>query len=322
MEQKSLEQRLRKPWPPLSQLATTAQLADAGLGERVLASALKRGLIFRLRKGVYVQAAQWLRCKPWEQEKLRLFAHVLTVRGEPVYSFFSAARLHGLFIWNCSALVHVTTSSTNSSSSGARDVNPHHETLDASEIEELKLTNGMPLTATTLERTVVDCARMGGFAEAVVIGDHALYKDARIEIMWSIVNAMPQRRGVRRARRVLHALDGKSESPGESRTRLSQAAMKIDQPELQKELIAGDRMYRPDFVWEEQMLIVEFDGDSKYFACERTDKIILEERKREKRLMEMGWRFVRLEWKDLANPEDVKRRVVAAYNAPFLVSAA
>lgn len=322
MEQHSLEQRLRKSWPPLSQIATTAQLAEAGLGDRVLTTALKRRLIFRLRKGVYVQAAHWLRHKPWEQEKLRLFAHVLTVRGEPIYSYFSAARLHGLFIWNCSALVHVTTSATNSSSSGAKDVWPHHEPLAVSDVESLRLANGMHVTATTVERTVVDCARFGGFAEAVIIGDHALHKGARIEIMWNIVNTMHGRRGVRRARRVLHALDGKSESPGESRLRLIIAVLKIEQPELQKELLAGDRLYRPDFVWAKQMLIVEFDGDTKYFEYERTDQVILEERKRERRLMELGWRFVRLEWKDLAHPEDVKQRIMAAYNKPSWSAAA
>lgn len=209
METNSLEQRLRKSWPPLSHVATTAQLAEAGLGERVLSTALKRRLIFRLRKGAYVQAAAWLRKKPWDKEKLRLFAHIVTVRGDPVYSYFSAARLQGLFIWNCSALVHVTTASSNSAASGAKDVHPHHEPLGAGEVEELTLANGMRVTATTLERTVVDCAKAGGFAESVIIGDHALHQGARIEIMWSIVNAIAGRRGVRRARRVLRALDAR-----------------------------------------------------------------------------------------------------------------
>ncbi|WP_162182029.1 hypothetical protein [Arthrobacter sp. PAMC 25486] len=268
------------------------------------------------------RAALWRQSKPWEREKLRLYAHVLTVPGEPVYSHFSAARLHGLFIWNCSALVHITAPAPASGASSAKDVKSHHDVLDDAELEPLTLQNGSNVLATTLERTVVDCARVGGFAEAVIIGDHALASGARLDVMWDMVNSSTGRRGVRRARRVLRSLDGHSESPGESRTRLIIATMKIDQPQLQRELLAGDKLYRPDFVWEKQRLIVEFDGDIKYFSYRRTAEVILEERKRERRLMEAGWRFVRLEWKDLAHPGEVQRRILTVYNAPFMALAA
>lgn len=278
--------------------------------------------MYRLRRGAYVRAVPWKRLKPWDREKLRLYAHVLTAPREPVYSYFSAARLHGLFIWNCSALVHVTVPAPMTGASEAKDVKLHHDSLTGEEVDHLSLRTGVRVKATTLERTVVDCARVGGFAEAVIIGDHALRKGARLHVMWAMVNAMPGRRGVRRARQVLSALNGLSESPGESRTRLIIAGMKIDQPDLQKELIAGDRAYRPDFVWEKQKLIVEFDGDIKYFAYKPTPEVILDERKRERRLMEAGWQFVRFEWRDLSNPEEVRRRIMDAYSAPLMRMAA
>lgn len=322
MEQRHLVRRLEKAWPDKALLATSAVLAESGFGERVLAQALKRGLVCRLRRGVYVQAAQWRFLKPWEQDKFRLHAHLLTVRGDPVYSYFSAARLHGLYVWNCGPRVHVTGKSAVSGTSNAKDVAAHHEPLAESESEQLTLRDGNHVLATTLERTVVDCARVGAFAQAVIIGDHAVHNGARLEVMWAAIETMPGRRGVRKARRVLRAIDGRSESPGESRTRLIIAEMPIEQPELQKELFAGDRSYRPDFVWEKQRLIVEFDGDIKYFAYRSTADIILDERKREKRLTELGWRFLRLEWRDLANPVDVKRRIMALYAAPFWSAAA
>ena len=125
--------------------------------------------------------------------------------------------------------------------------------------------------------------------------------------MWAMVNSPSACRGARRARRVFRSLDGLSQSPGESRTRLLIATMKIDQSELQKDLLAKGSLYRPNFVWEKQKLFVELDGDIKYFAYRRTADVILAERKSERRLMESGWRFVRLAWKDLANPEQVKR---------------
>jgi hypothetical protein len=295
MGQQTPAQRLARAWPTGSPVATTAQLADAGLSGRVIASAVKQGQAYRLRKGAYVQTAHWQTLKPWEQDKLRLLAHLITVRGTPTYSYFSAARLHGLFIWHCDARVHVTAGTSVSGTSNPKDVAGHHEDLAPEDVRSIRLRDGHVVRATTLERTVVDCARVGGFAEAVVIGDHALRKGARVEVMWSMANAAPGRRGVRKARRVLEALDGRSESPGESRTRLIIAGMDIPQPELQVELLVQGRVYRPDFLWRRQRVIVEFDGDYKYFDFRPTAEVILAERKRERRLIEAGWRFVRLE---------------------------
>lgn len=322
MESQQLQQRLSQAWPDQSQVATTAQLSDAGLGQRALACALKRGLVCRLRKGAYVRTAYWLELKPWDQDRIRLLAHLVSAQGDPVYSYFSAARLHGLFIWNCGPLVHVTGHSAASGTSGARDVVVHHEELAVSDSRAIRLRNGRAVLVTTLERTVVDCARLGNFVQAVVIGDHALRNGARLETMWAMVDAMPGRRGVRKARRVLRALDCRSESPGETRTRLIIADMGIEQPALQLELHVAGRLYRPDFAWVDRKVIVEFDGDQKYFAYKPTAEALLEERKRERRLMEAGWRFVRLEWRDLAHPEDVKRRILSVLNAPFFAAAA
>lgn len=322
METPQLQQRLSQAWPAQSPVATTAQLADAGLGQRTLASALKRGLVYRLRKGAYVRSVDWRELKPWDQDSIRLLAHLVSAQGDPVYSYFSAARLHGLFIWNGGPLVHVTGHSAASGTSGARDVVAHHEELAVSDSQAIKLRNGRAVLVTTLERTVVDCARLGNFVQAVVIGDHALRNGALLEAMWAMVNAIPGRRGVRKARRVLRALDDRSESPGETRTRLIIADMGIEQPALQLELHVAGRVYRPDFAWVDRKVIVEFDGDQKYFAYKPTAEAVLDERKRERRLMEDGWRFVRLEWRDLAHPEDVKRRILSVLNAPFFAAAA
>lgn len=322
MGQQTSQERFSRVWPANTPVASTAQLVEAGLGDRAIAAGLRDGILYRLRKGAYVQAVHWHNLKPWDQDKLRLLAHLITVRGTPTYSHFSAARLHGLFVWHCDPRVHTTAASPVSGTSHPKDVVGHRENLVPGDVQSLSLRNGQMVQLTNLERTVVGCARAGGFAEAVVIGDHALRKGARSEVMWAMVNAMPGRRGVRKAKRVLRVLDGRSESPGETRTRLIIVEMKIPQPELQVTLTAAGRVYRPDFVWQDQKLIVEFDGDYKYFDYRPTREVILEERKREKRLMEEGWRFIRLEWRDLADPADVMRRIQAAFDAASQAAAA
>ncbi|WP_146070308.1 type IV toxin-antitoxin system AbiEi family antitoxin domain-containing protein [Arthrobacter sp. GMC3] len=302
---------LAEAWPKPLQVATTEQLREAGVGDRLLASALKRGLVFRLRKGAYVQAATWQACPPWGQSRLRLAAHLATTRGTPVYSYYSAARLHGLYVWNCGAQVHITGPSPMSGTTAPKDVATHHQDLPDADVCTLRLPSGREVRATTLERTVVDCARIAPFAQAVVIGDSALHLGANLDVMVGLLAQIPGRRGVRKARRVLAALDKRSESPGESRTRLVIAEMNVPQPELQVQMMVRGAVYRPDFVWNEQKVIVEFDGKTKYFDYKPTAEVLLAERRRESLLMEAGWRFVRFTWDDLRNPESMKRRLGA-----------
>ena len=51
MEDTALEKKLNKSWPGSDPRAISSELAKAGFGERALAAALKRGLVYRLRRG-------------------------------------------------------------------------------------------------------------------------------------------------------------------------------------------------------------------------------------------------------------------------------
>ncbi|WP_113718492.1 hypothetical protein [Arthrobacter dokdonensis] len=62
-----------------------------------------------------------------------------------------------------------------------------------------------------------------------------------------LLDRMAGRRGVRRTRNVVAALNALSESAGESRTRLIIAHPPIEVPELQVTLNASGRSYRVDF---------------------------------------------------------------------------
>jgi len=122
----------------------------------------------------------------------------------------------------------------------------------------------------------------------------------------------PVKRGSARARRVLDALDPRSESAGESRTRLLLPGLAIPQPEPQFSIPTESGTFRADFAWKEYKLILEFDGKYKYFDFRPTDEAVFEERHREKTLMELGWKFIRIEWSDLERPYELQARVVSA----------
>lgn len=299
-------------WPAGVDVATSAQLSEAGLSQKRIATLARNQQIIRLRKGAFVRGDYWSSLMPSGKDNLRLVAHMATVQGKPVYSYFSAARFHGLYVWKGGPRIHVTSRTSKSGTNTAPDTFCHHELLGPAELVQKRLTSGRAIKLTTLERTIVDCARTASFETAVILGDSALRKGANLSTLWDMVNAIPGKRGVRKARRVLQALDALSESVGETRTRLVIAQMDIEQPKSQCEIVVDGFLYRPDFVWEKQRLIVEFDGDTKYFDYKPVPEVLLAERKRERRLMEAGWRFVRFEWKDLENPEAMKRRIRTA----------
>ena len=62
------------------------------------------------------------------------------------------------------------------------------------------------------------------------------------------------------------------------------------------------------------MLILEFDGDTKYNGKAPTDFVLWEERKRETALMECGWCLVRVRWAQLDHEASLRNRILRAYN--------
>lgn len=67
-----------------------------------------------------------------------------------------------------------------------------------------------------------------------------------------------------------------------------------------------------DFAWKDIKLALEFDGRTKYFDYAPTSEVLFQERRREKALMEEGWTFMRIEWKDLFDEGRLKKRVLDA----------
>ncbi len=314
MDNTKLRKTLEVRWPPDGPVATTAQLASAGIGDRLLTAGVTHGLVHRLRRGAYIQLRVWFPATSGEREMFRLQAHFYSSGGACTYSHFSAARLHGCWIWDCGNRIHINSASALSGNSAGPDVVGHHSRLEPGDKIRVSIRGEGPMTVTSLERTVIDCARIGEFQRAVIIGDHALRKGASLQRMQTLVESMPGSRGIRRARRVVDALDARSESAGETRTRLILRGFNIEQPDLQVVVRTGVISYRADFAWRALKLILEFDGKTKYFDFAPTDQVIFAERRREKTLMELGWSFIRIEWSDLSRPAELRVRVEAAIN--------
>ena len=310
MDRMTAESLLRDGWPP-KDILTTAALRDVGITDRLLAHGVRLGVVVRLRHGVYMPARRWSSLKPWEKDLARIEAHVEGTRGAPVYCLGSAAILHGMSTWDVGPAVHVATRYAGAQSSRSSDTLTHQLPLTEAEIVTVERW-GRRIRVTSVVRTLVDCFRFLPHEQALVIGDSALHQRlTRVENLHDAVQSGPVR-GRRRALAVVDELEPKTESPGESRTRVLLRRLGFEKPVAQLRLETAEGEYRADFAWPELMIIIEFDGEGKYLDYAPLPDVLLAERRRETLLMEQGWIFVRLRWSDLERPEDVRRRVQAA----------
>jgi hypothetical protein len=101
--------------------------------------------------------------------------------------------------------------------------------------------------------------------------------------------------GTRQARRAIALLDPRSESPGESVSRVRLHQEGLPAPELQQDRYDEDGriVARVDFYWEKQRTIGEFDGKIKYGRLlkrgQSIEDVVFAEKVREDALRDLGW---------------------------------
>jgi hypothetical protein len=125
--------------------------------------------------------------------------------------------------------------------------------------------------------------------------------------------------GVRAARRVVEFLDVRSESAGESVSRVRLMEEGLPTPEPQFEIFGpdGGLIARVDFHWRDQKTVGEFDGKLKYGQllrpAERVEDVIFKEKLREDAVRDLGLQVVRWIWDDLYRPGILRERVLRAF---------
>ena len=250
----------------------------------------------RVRRGAYTDAAAWTTSDEDRRHLVRAHAVTGAARTPPVLSHGSAAVVHGLpLVGRRDDRVHVVRGAADGGRSRG-DVVRH----TVEDVPDPVTVGG--LLVTDVARTIVDLARADGVVAGVVAGDHALRLrvTTRAEVAAEVERLRPGARGRRRACDALRLLDGRSESPGESlsRVRMDEAGLPV--PMLQHEV--HDRVGfagRVDFWWPDHGVVGEFDGRSKYGATgTAAADAVWREKLREDRLRASGARVVRWTWRD------------------------
>ncbi|MEX5721195.1 type IV toxin-antitoxin system AbiEi family antitoxin domain-containing protein [Geodermatophilus maliterrae] len=236
-----------------------ALVAD-GWSDDELARARRTGDLSRIRRGAYVDGDR----PPAVTDRHRLLvqATLAGLRRDAVVSHESAAVLHGLPTWGLSlGRVHVTRRPP-ASSDASRTLRCHVARLGD---DEVTVADGVPVTDPA--RTALDLARRLPFEVAVVLLDDVLARRlARPGELLDRLGDVVGTRGSRRAARAVSFADGRSESVGESRSRVVLHRLGMTPSGLRHPVHSAEGVLlgRAGFVWEAERLLEEFDGRVEY----------------------------------------------------------
>jgi hypothetical protein len=226
---------------------------------RSLARDCARGLLARVRPGVYVEAATYEALTPEGKHIVTMRALAAVAPQPPVFSYWSAAVLLGLPVFRQHLeRVHVTVE--DAAQRGLVGVAGHVAPLDAGE----KVFVG-GLRATSIPRTVVDIARSSPFEIGVAVADGALHAGVPVAALHAAVSDSAGRRGWQRAQQVIAFARPEAESVAESHGRVTMMRIGIRPPVLQWSVfdrrgLAG----RLDFGFPWVPAGGEVDGEQKY----------------------------------------------------------
>ena len=260
-------------------ILTRAVARARGMDDESLAAAIAARTLLRVRPGVYTDAAGWSAVHTEERARLAASALVAASRGAPlIFSHETAAALWGLPLYRRTPRqVHVVQATRVGRSSGP--VARHRMELDASDI--LWLAPGIGLTS--LARTTYDLVRLLPIEAALCVLDAALRRisltegrlidrDAADRLLADVtarVAGAVGRRGIRQARWLLPLADPRSESPGETVSRLYLFEAGMPPRDIQCRVPSPHGgYYEVDFDLGEAW--GEFDGAAKYREASMT----------------------------------------------------
>lgn len=183
---------------------------------------------------------------------------------------------------------------------------------------------GKGIFVTNREQTAVDVARLEASETAFIIvcsilgalaTSGVVYQD-RLDAsflkreseardrMVAIAEGLPNTSGRQRAMQIVSLASGQVESVAEARVLWLIHAYGLPTPITQYQIFVDGHEFFVDFLWPDQKLIVEFNGEGKYNDDGRPRRAA-EERARETLLRSAGYEVINLSWKQLENPHRV-----------------
>jgi predicted transcriptional regulator of viral defense system len=269
-------------------IVTLPQLRAVGFSESGVRYRVDAGKLRRLHRGVYAIPGLPLTAKSHG------LAAVVACGHGAVLSHTSAAALWGIRA-SAATLVDVTVPSR----AGRRreGIRVHRGgRLIVNEIDEVA---GIPCTA--VARTVVDCAAyLSESATEYLIHQAQIKRLLRRSEVEAVLQRNRSRAGTAVVRRILGLSlpgDEKVRSVNERRFLRICRDAELPPPEVDAWIpLPEGHGLRVDFAWPQQRLIVEVDSRTYH----GTDRSLINDPGRDRRLMLAGWRVVRFSYRDLS----------------------
>lgn len=285
---------------------TTKEAASRGLSPFDLVRLVKARDLEHLARGVY--AFPRADAEGAEERHLRLAAGVCRLYPDAVLTHHSAALALGLPVWGANlSKVHLARSVPAERIAQHWVIRPRPAWL-----EQVKGSVGSCASVTA---TIVQHALESGSVAGIVAADFALHEKRMtppdLEGTAAHVAGWPRSHHVTT---MLAHVDGRSESPGESRLRVDLSMAGIDViPQVTIPDERGRIVARVDLMVRGTNVVIEFDGLVKY--RDRGFEALVAEKAREDELRRLGFVVLRFVWADLANPGRIVRRVREAVAA-------
>jgi hypothetical protein len=273
----------------------------------------------RIRHGVYCFGDDWQRQSANERHLTRIRAVLRTTPGPVVLSHVSSLVVQGIDTWGADLDVVDVTRLDSGASRSEAGVRHHVGVLDDDDLVQVG-----DFLVTAPARAVVESSTVLPVESGIVSANSALHQgrctEDEVRAFFGRVNNWPNSQ---RTHLVLHHMDGRAETVGESRSTYLFWQQGLPLPDLQRDVYDGGRLVATtDFAWDEYKLFGEFDGKEKYLRYLRPGEspgdAVFREKKREDLIRRLtGWRFIRLTWADLYVPERT-----AAYIRGYMRTAA
>lgn len=263
------------------------QLLEAGLTSGMVKRRVRAGRLQPIHRGVYLRGSL---VGPLEPPRARAMAAVLACGTGAVVSHESAARLWDLLRpGRARTPIHVTVPGADR---GRRPgIRPHR--VAALPDIDLTVVEGIPVTAPA--RTLVDLAASVRPRTLEQVMARAERKQlVRVQDLEAVLARRRGRRGTRLLLELLESRDSPALTRSAAEERFLALVRKGALPEPETNLTL-DR-FEIDFLWRSERVVVEVDG----FAHHGSRRMFENDRRRDARLASLGFRVVRVTWRQLA----------------------
>jgi hypothetical protein len=266
------------------------ELLAAGLQDRHIRLAQRRGLLTRLRHGTYAPA-ELVRAMTPEEHHLLLARSVLAKLGDGVaLSHHSAAIAHtGVSFGVDLSVVHVTRLDGRG---GRREAGIDHHVGSVVPDSDLCMVDGLQVVIPT--RAVIESCSVASIESGMVTSSFALRRGACTHD--ELVEQMARHQrwpGMLTVRLAVQRAEPRCESVGEVRSLYLFAEFGIERPETQVVIADDDGEFaRTDFGWRAAGHVGEFDGLVKYGRLnpedgDRVGEVLVFEKRREDRIRDL-----------------------------------